>query len=241
MQEKGEDIPLLLSRMEETGMEGIDIGTVSDDLALRFPLSSHCPFVSRSAGIGPWAVGESLDVLKKQIETYGPVCAIGEIGLDNHWKDYAPKGEQEALFVSQLDLAEEMGKPIIIHSREADLQMISILSSRSFSRRGIMHCFEGSEKLLSVALSKGFYISFSGVLTYKGNDTLRKLAVTVPHDRLLLETDSPYLSPVPLRGTRNNPLNVSYVYKTMSLISGRNEADLQTQNVTNLHAFLHQA
>lgn len=237
MQEKGIDIPALLSRMEEEGYEGIDIGTVADDLPARRRLLAGHAF-PLSAGIGPWGVGQPLDALRANIAACGPVCAIGEIGLDNHWKDYGTPAQQEALFEAQIGLADELHLPIIIHSREADAQMERILLRHTFPRPGIMHCFEGGRRLLDVALRQGFFISFSGVITYKHNEWLADLLTLVPDDRLLLETDSPYLAPVPVRGRTNTPLNIPHTYAFAAKARGISVERLQALVRANLHAFL---
>ena len=240
LEEKGMDTAAILSEMDKLGMEGIDIGTVCDDLEKRKGILRGHTNYALSAGIGPWAVGQSTEVMKQQILLHGPVCAIGEIGLDNHWKDYAPKKEQEALFLEQIELANELALPIIIHCREADEQLLTILKSVPFKKQGILHCFEGSPTLCARALDKGFYISFSGVITYKGSEKLRDIAKQVPFSQLLLETDSPYLAPIPQRGKRNTPLYIPYTYETMGNIKGVSASELQAQLLLNLHAFLSQ-
>lgn len=237
MREKGIDTDSLLSRMDEEGMTGIDIGTVQGDLAERRNLIGSHSSYALSAGIGPWAAGDSVEKLRKEIEDDGNVCAIGEIGLDNHERGADPE-RQEELFQEQLDLAEEMKKPVIIHTREADRQMERILRSRSFCRQGIMHCFEGGEELLEAALAKGFFISFSGAATYRHNERLLEMAGRIPSDRILLETDSPYLSPVPVRGQVNTPLNIVHTYRAVARVRGISAGDLAETVAANLRAFL---
>lgn len=238
IKEKGIDPEAILTSMDGQGFEGIDIGTVADDLKARSGLLKAHPSYRLSAGIGPWGVGQDIETLKAQIRQYGPVCAIGEIGLDNHWKDYGSPEDQEQLFESQLDLAEELALPVIIHSREADMQMERILRRRTFPHGGIMHCFEGGRRLLDTALRKGFWISFSGVITYKHTEWLGDLLTLVPDDRLLLETDSPYLSPVPYRGKTDTPLYIHATYEKAAELRERDAKEIEALVRANFHAFL---
>ncbi|MCH3907050.1 MAG: TatD family hydrolase [Sphaerochaeta sp.] len=237
LSEKGLDTNDLLERMEAQGMEAIDIGTVSDDLPARRKLLGGRNY-PLSAGIGPWGVGQDIEELKRMIASYGPVCAIGEIGLDNHWKNYAAPLAQETFLSEQIDLADSLGLPVIFHVRDADEQIRRILKSRPFPKGGIMHCFEGDDRTCDVALQTGFFISFSGVVTYKGNEWMEAIVRMVPDDRLLLETDSPYLSPVPLRGLKNTPLSIIHTYEKVAEIRKTTVESLATIVRTNLHAFL---
>jgi TatD DNase family protein len=240
IREKGLDVDSIMDEMDRMGMEGIDIGTVADDLPERRKLLSGRSY-ALSAGIGPWGVGQDVKVLERMIAEYGPVCAIGEIGLDNHWKDYAGSREQEALFLAQVELAANLGLPTILHVRDADEQIRHILQSHTFPRMGIMHCFEGGRETCLLGLDKGFYISFSGVITYKGNAWMEDIVRVVPDDRLLLETDSPYLAPVPLRGKQNIPPYIVHTYREVARIRGISVGDLATMTKANLHAFVSQA
>jgi len=147
-----------------------------------------------------------------------PVVALGEIGLDYHY-DNSPRDVQRAVFAAQLRLARAEGLPVIIHSREADEDTASILR-REFSgvaRGGVMHCFGGGPALAEAALGLGFMISFAGNVTFKKAENLREVARTVPPERLLVETDCPFLAPVPLRGRRNEP---AFVVETARLLAG---------------------
>lgn len=214
IREKGIDPSPLLATMKELGYRGIDIGLGGDDLAERIGLVGGYDEIYFATGLGPWAaawedwrVKEALQHLVSDLARYS-VLAVGEIGLDNYWK-YGTKERQEELFLAQADL----GKPIIIHNREADEQFITLLRRHSFPFGGIFHCFSGSEELADLALEKGFYLSFAGSLTYKGSQPLIALLKRMPKERLLLETDSPYLTPVPKRGRKNIPLYIEYLYR----------------------------
>ncbi|HEX7317482.1 MAG TPA: TatD family hydrolase [Pyrinomonadaceae bacterium] len=145
------------------------------------------------------------------------VVAIGEIGLDYHY-DNSPREVQREVFARQLRLARAEGLPVIIHSRDADEETLEILRAEyaGTARGGVMHCFGGGPALAEGALALGFYISFAGNVTFKKAEALREVALTVPLDRLLVETDCPYLAPVPLRGRRNEP---AYVVETARFLA----------------------
>ncbi|MDT4763332.1 TatD family hydrolase [Sphaerochaeta sp. PS] len=242
MQKKGIDIFSLMEEMQRLNMQGVDIGVEFDDLDERSELVSPFPFIHLSAGIGPWGVAEGLLPVAQQLGQMAAslsrhkVCAIGEIGLDNYW-NYGTKESQQDLFASQMDLAEELGLPIIVHTREADTQMMDMLVGRTFSRQGIMHCFQGSPALAKLAISKGMFISFAGPLTYKGNDAMRELCKSIPLDHMLLETDGPYLSPVPQRGKTNTPLHMVYIYEYASSLLNVQREQLIVQMATNFSTF----
>jgi TatD DNase family protein len=145
------------------------------------------------------------------------VVAWGEIGLDYHY-DYSPRDVQREVFRRQLKLARELNLPVIIHSREADEETISILREElsGYERAGVLHCFGGSLRMALHAIDLGFYVSFAGNLTFKKAEDLREIARQLPLDRLMVETDCPYLTPVPFRGKRNEPARVVETAKTLA-------------------------
>ena len=146
-----------------------------------------------------------------------PACrAIGETGLDD-FRDYAPRADQERAFADHIALAREVGKPLVIHTRAADDDTIATLRSRAAGVRVILHCFSMPDRL-DECLAEGWYISFAGNVTYPKNDDLAAAAERVPDDRILVETDAPYLTPVPLRKHRNQP---AYVTETAQFIAER--------------------
>ena len=150
------------------------------------------------------------------------VIAWGEIGLDFHY-DHSPRGVQREVFGRQLRIARELSLPIIIHSREADDDTIAILREElnGYDRAGVMHCFGGSLAMATSAIELGFFISFAGNLTFKKAEDLRKVASQLPLDRLLIETDCPYLSPVPFRGKRNEPARVVETAQRLAELHGK--------------------
>jgi len=164
---------------------------------------------------------EAEERTKSLIEGGERVVAWGEIGLDFHY-DNSPREVQVAVFKRQLRAAGDLNLPVIIHTREAETETIEILKSDydGADRRGVFHCFSGSEDLARRALEVGFMISFSGIVTFKKADELRNIARLVPLDRLLIETDCPYLTPVPYRGKRNEPAYVVEVARCLAGLQG---------------------
>ena len=150
---------------------------------------------------------------------------IGEIGLDNYW-NYGTKERQKELFVAQIKYATRCKKPIIIHSRDADTEMIQTLNEVDLPHGGIMHCYSSGWELLETAIEKGLYISFAGPITFKNAKELHKMVSYVPLHLLLLETDSPYLAPHPHRGKINTPLNMRYIYDQAALLREMEVEDL---------------
>ena len=149
------------------------------------------------------------------------VIAWGEIGLDYHY-DHSPRDVQRTVFRRQLKLARELNLPIIIHAREADEDTISILREEltGYERAGVLHCFGGSLLMARAAIELGFYVSFAGNLTFKKAEDLREIARQLPLDRLMVETDCPYLTPVPFRGKRNEPARVVETGACLAMLHG---------------------
>ena len=155
------------------------------------------------------------------------VVAWGEIGLDYHY-DHSPRDVQREVFRRQLKIARRLRLPVIIHSREADEDTIRILSEElhGYERAGVMHCFGGSLHMARAALELDFYISFAGNLTFKKAEDLRDVARQMPLDRLLVETDCPYLTPVPFRGRRNEPARVVETARCLASLHGRDLSEM---------------
>lgn len=155
------------------------------------------------------------------------VIAWGEIGLDYHY-DHSPRDVQREVFVRQLRLAREANLPVVIHSREADDDTVEILrvECSGSPRRGVMHCFGGGARMAQSVLELGFMISFAGNVTFKKADALREVAKSVPLERLLVETDCPYLSPVPFRGKRNEPARVVETARCLAELRGMSTEEM---------------
>ena len=161
----------------------------------------------------------------RRLQARPKVVAVGEIGLD-WYRDYAPRDVQHAMFEAQLGLAAELGKAVVIHTRAADEDTLAALAG--FGGTVVLHCFS-SPRLLEPALERGWYVSFAGNVTYKNAPELRVAASQVPADRILAETDSPYLAPQPVRGRRNEPAYVVHTLAALAAARGEEPADLAAQ------------
>jgi TatD DNase family protein len=166
-----------------------------------------------------------------------PRCvAIGEAGLDYHY-DKSPHTVQQRVFRTHIEAARETGLPLVIHARNADDDMIQILSEEM--RRGrfdaVLHCFSSGERLAQVGVELGLYVSFSGILTFRNSEEIRRIAAAVPHERLLVETDAPYLAPVPYRGKTNEPAFVPHTAKVLADVLGMTDQDVATLTTANFY------
>ena len=200
------------------------------------------PEVIFSVGVHPHNAGQfaerpdaAADAVRQALQAEH-ARAIGEIGLDYHY-DFAPRDVQQAVFGAQVALARQSSFPIIIHTREASPDTVRILREQGQgSIRGVFHCFTGDAELARAALDLGFFISFSGILTFPRATDLREIARFVPGDRILAETDSPYLAPTPHRGKRNEPAFVARVIAEMASVRGVDTGALDAQVARNFDA-----
>ena len=195
-------------------------GSGPDDLAVGVPIAARYDWIYTSVGIHPHEARRTekrhLDMLRKAAAE-PKVIAVGEIGLDYYY-DYSPREVQKQVLASQLEIAKEVNLPVIIHCRDAWADLKELLGSHCPSRglRGILHCFTGSREDAFTYLDWGFLVSFAGNVTFKKANTLRAVAGEIPLDRLLAETDSPYLAPEPNRGKRNEPAYVQEVTRRLA-------------------------
>lgn len=209
------DLPAVLERARAAGVRRvITIATTASSSAECVALASrHADILAASVGIQPNHVAEAKpadwDEVARLVTAPG-VVAVGETGLDRHW-DYTPFAQQEDYFERHLELARQHNRAVVIHCRDAEADTVRMLRA-DFDRHGpvraVMHSFTGDLATAQACLEMGLYISLAGMVTYKSAQNLRDVAARVPLDRLLIETDSPYLSPVPLRGQRNEPAHV---------------------------------
>ncbi len=201
------DLETVLARAAENGIErmlAIGTGSGPPDLEHAIRLADRYPQIFATVGVHPHdaakAVESTFDDLRKLLK-HPKVLALGEIGLDYHY-DFSPRETQRTVFLAQLRLAREAGKPIVIHTREAWPDTMSTLQDPP---PGVFHCFTGDISQAREALDLGFHLSFGGVITFPKAESVREAARLVPDYRLLVETDAPYLAPVPHRGKRNEP------------------------------------
>ena len=153
------------------------------------------------------------------------VVAIGEIGLDYYWNK-ENKDIQKQLFIKQIELANKLDLPIVIHTRDAMIDTIEILKQNNVNKRGIFHCCPLNMELIKEAIKLDFYISLSGVITFKNAKNVDEIINIIPEDKLLIETDSPYLSPEPMRGKRNNSMNVKYIAEKIASVKNKTVEDI---------------
>lgn len=196
-------------------------------------------FIYAIGGISPNDLEDynnhNLEEIKK-IATDEKCVAIGEIGLDYYWEKDNKEIQKEA-FIKQIEIANELDKPIVIHSRDAIYDTIDILKENKVNKAGIFHCCQLNKFLVEEALNLGFYISFAGPITFKNSKNAKEIVGIVPMDKILIETDSPYLAPEPVRGTRNNSMNVKYVAEKIAEfkeISLEKVANITYQNALNI-------
>ena len=186
-------------------------------------LASKYPYVYTICGISPNDIPENVDKLLKEIneienllkQKNEKVVAVGEIGLDYYWNK-ENKDLQNIAFIKQIELANKYDLPIVIHTREATIDTINILKNNQVNKKGIFHCCPLNQELVKQALNLDFYISFAGPCTFKNSKNADDIIKMVPLEKMLIETDSPYLSPEPKRGTRNDSRNVKLVAQKIS-------------------------
>lgn len=197
------------------------------------------PLLWGTAGVHPHeaerASDGDLDRVRETARRNPRIVAVGETGLDFFY-DHSPREIQEALFRGQLEIGEALDLPVVVHSRNADEATIRILREWSGRIRGVLHCFTGGEELLRAALELGWIISFTGVITFKKYSG-QELVRTVPRDRLMVETDGPYLAPTPHRGHRNEPAYVARVAEELAAIRGEDLEEVQGYTTENAIRF----
>jgi TatD DNase family protein len=232
----------VIDRAKASGLEGIlvigvDLQTsrLACDLAAKYP-----GYLYAAIGIQPNSAGEAGEHDFEQVAelaAYPGVRAIGETGIDCYWDD-TPIEVQKQFFDDHIGLCRNTGLPMVIHMRESGNEIVEQLGLQSVIPPGVMHSFTGDEALAKQCLELGLYISFAGMVTFKKNDALREVAKMIPEDRLLIETDSPYLSPEPLRGRRpNEPERVRHILDCLAETRGVSSdylAEVTTQNAKRL-------
>ncbi len=215
------EIDQVVNRAREAGVTRmVTIASdLPDALAARSVARQHG--IYSTAGIHPHAAStftvSELDGIRSLLDE-PDVVAVGETGLDFHY-DNSPRDIQRESFEAHLDLALEMDRPVVVHARSADSDMVDVLRRRGQAVRGVLHCFTGGDDLLAAGLSAGWFFSFGGMVTFKsfaGEAQVRR----VPWDRLMLETDSPYLAPVPMRGRRNEAAFLRYTCAAVAAVRG---------------------
>ncbi len=227
----------LLLSMKESGISNIvNVGASIVTTQNTLNLVKEYPFMYGAVGVHPSETAELNDELLKWLKNVANserIVAVGEIGLDYYW-DEPDKDTQKKWFKAQLKLAHEVKKPIIIHSREAANDTYEIMKEYEAEKLGgIVHCFSYSVEMAEKFLDMGFYLGIGGVLTFKNAKKLKEVAEYMPMDRLVLETDCPYLSPEPNRGKRNSSLNLSYVADAVARVKGISREEVERVTFEN--------
>lgn len=229
----------LIEEMHSNGVDYIiNIGADMESSVKSMELAKKYDFIYAAVGVHPHEVENmteaDIDTLRKYAE-YEKVVAIGEIGLDYYY-DFSPRDKQRYWFERQLELAAELDMPVSIHSRDAAQETFDIIKNSSV-RKGVIHAYSGSVEMAKDYIDMGFYIGIGGVVTFKNAKKLVDVVRFAPMERILLETDSPYLSPVPVRGTVNNSQNLKYVVDKISeikQISPEKICEITSQNAKGI-------
>jgi TatD DNase family protein len=222
-----DDLPALLTRATAANVGrvltvGTDLASSRAALALA---AAHPAQLSAAAGIHPHTAAQATDQdwpALAEMWRLRAACAIGEIGLDYHY-DFSPRDEQQRVFARQLDAAVENALPVIVHVRDAYADAFALLAAARLTASGVLHCFSGGPAEAERAVELGLYVSFSGIVAFPRADEVRAGLAVVPLDRLLVETDAPYLAPPPHRGARNEP---AFVVLTAQRVAALRELDL---------------
>ena len=238
-----DDLETVILDAEKAGVSHmVVIGIDEGSSRLAIELSKQYPSLYASVGVHP---SESENMFEMQATSTQfieamlkdeKVVAIGECGIDLYHEDYNLEYQQH-VFKEQIELAKTYQKPLIIHSRSGVRACIDMLKPYQGNVKGVFHCFNGTQEEADEILELGFYIGVNGPITFKNAKDAKDIAMHVPIERLLIETDGPYLSPEPYRGRRNQPANVKYILKTLAQLKNMSEAevdDITTQNAKNL-------
>ena len=223
-----EDLPAVIERARAAGLTGALIIVGADDepeYARAAEVARAWDGIRVAIGVHPHAAAQfagdparAAALVEQRIAGQPATRGLGEIGLDYHY-DFAPRDVQQAVFRAQIAAARRQGLPIIIHTREAEEDTFRVLEEEACSA-GVFHCFTGDRAMATRALDRGFHLSLAGIVTFPKAAELHEVAKMVPIDRLLIETDSPFLSPVPHRGSRNEPARVVHVADAIASLRG---------------------
>lgn len=221
-EEFDEDREALLSSMQAAGIGAVvNVGASLEGVAASQELAARCPYVFAAAGVHPDHVGE---LNEERLQWMKELCsrpktvAVGEIGLDYYW-DKEPRKVQKEWFLAQLRLSQEVGLPVSIHSREAAQETFEIMKAEhAGTTGGVIHCFSSSAQMALEYVKLGYYIGIGGVVTFKNARVMKEVAAAVPLERILIETDCPYLAPAPHRGKRNSSLLLPLVIEEIARI-----------------------
>lgn len=237
-----EDRDELLNSMQENGV-GTIINSAADweSVTEVVELAQKYPFIYAAIGLHPDEIGEldeeRFEYVRLQCQK-DKVVAVGEIGLDYYW-DNESQDVQKKWFIRQLELARELDLPVVIHSRDAAEDTLGIMKEHARGLRGVIHCFSYSKELAREYVKMGFHIGVGGVVTFKNAKKLKEIVKEIPLERILLETDCPYLAPVPFRGKRNSSRYLPYVAEEIAAIKGITYEEVVAQTEENAKKLFH--
>jgi len=233
------DVEGVVERARAAGLAGIvSIATDAEDARTSLGLAERFDGVWSTAGIHPHSAStasEEAFAVVRELIRHPKVVALGETGLDYHY-DFSPRDAQREAFARHLELARETGLPVIVHAREADEDLRALLREAGRGTVGVLHSFSSGRALLEEALGMGWYASFSGMITFKKFDGLDFVRM-VPAERIMVETDAPYLAPVPHRGKTNEPAFVVHTARRAAEIRGEDPDDFAAQTLENTCRF----
>ena len=229
-------IEQILALMHDHGVGcAVCIGVTLEDLPRVLALAEAWPEILASVGVHPETIGVREPTVAELVELarHPRIIAIGETGLDYYWHKDAPEWQRER-FRTHIRAARQANKPLVVHTREAAADTLRLLQEEGAGEAGgVMHCFTETWPVAEAALELGFYLSMSGIVTFRNARTVREVAQRVPLDRLLVETDSPYLAPVPYRGKTNQPGYVRHVAEELARLRGLSYAELVDATTAN--------
>ena len=214
----------------------INVGTDFETSSEAIEKAKIFPDVWATAGVHPHEARKGIDGIEGLLEDSN-VVAVGEAGLDYHY-DHSPREDQKKVFAQQIELANKSELPLVIHTREAWEDTFKILDSEGVPKSIVFHCFTGGTIEAKECLERGAYLSFSGIITFKKSESLREAASECPLDRAMIETDSPYLTPVPFRGKKNEPANVVLVGQELAYLQDKSPEEIAlatTQNALDFY------
>lgn len=226
----------LLAQLEQDLDGVVNAGCDGESSAKAVKLAQRYDFIYAAVGYHPENLAgipaDYLEQLAKWAQL-PKVVAIGEIGLDYYWKENEPKEVQKRIFLEQIDLAKQFNLPIIIHDRDAHGDMLELFQKEVSGVQAVFHCFSGSLEMAKELAKRGYYFGFGGTSTYKNAQKVREVLQYVPKELILLETDCPYLTPVPFRGKRNNPGYVEYTARNAAEVLQMDFAELAALTAAN--------
>ncbi len=230
-----QDRDALIRRLPEMGIVGmIEVGCTVADSREALNLAQETDYIYAAIGVHPHEAAQAGPDYIERLEAlaaHPKAVAIGEIGLDYHY-DFSPRDVQKKVFERQMELAQRLELPVAIHMREATQDVLAILREHK-GIKGVMHCFSGSPETAEICVNMGLCVSFTGSVTFKNARKVVEAAAVVPIDRLMAETDCPYLSPEPVRGRRNDPANVRHVIEKLAEIKGIPADEMAAINIRN--------